>query len=221
LLADDSATLVVRDGSGSMTTRVGSTQATARDVATSLAIYFSQSLSGEFKDKFITFSSKPRLIDMSKCKNLREKIELCMRESEVANTNIERTFDLVLDTAICHKLNQADLPKNILIISDMEFDMASDTNFDENDRRLQTLFEQISAKFSAHGYAMPRLIFWNVCSRTLGVPLRENALGLALVSGFSPATFAMVQSGKLDPLECLKDMLNSPRYDAVSRAIKA
>ena len=45
-------------------------------------------------------------------------------------------------------------------------------------------------------------------------------MGVALVSGFSPAIAQMVFSSKLDPFEVLKDAVNSPRYDAVEAAIK-
>ena len=45
----------VRDGSGSMMKRVGGTNVTALQVATALAIYFSERCQGEFHDQFITF----------------------------------------------------------------------------------------------------------------------------------------------------------------------
>ena len=54
-------TLVIRDGSGSMTWgRCGGNGCTPLDVATALAIYMSERNSGEWKDKFITFSSNKR-----------------------------------------------------------------------------------------------------------------------------------------------------------------
>lgn len=59
----DNSTLVVRDGSGSMDTTVGNTNVTALEVSTALAIYFSEHLTGHFYNKFITFSSRPAMID--------------------------------------------------------------------------------------------------------------------------------------------------------------
>jgi len=64
------------------------------------------------------------------------------------------------------------------------------------------------------------LVFWNICSRSMTVPLRQNDLGVALVSGFSPTTVKMVLSGKLDPLECLLEQLNSDRYAPVQEALR-
>lgn len=122
----DGNTLVVRDGSGSMMCSVDpNSSITALEVATALAIYFSERCSGEFKDNFITFSSRPELIDLSACSSLAEKIRRCYAENDCSNTDIEKTFDLILQTAINTNMKQEDMPKNILIISDMEFDQAT------------------------------------------------------------------------------------------------
>ena len=122
-------TIVVADGSGSMQCNVGgNTRVTALEVANALAIYFAERSSGEFKDKYITFSENPRLVDFSNAKTLREKIEIAMRHNEVANTNIEAVFDLILKTAVNNRMSQDDMPKNILIVSDMEFDSCATTN---------------------------------------------------------------------------------------------
>ena len=66
---------------------------------------------------------------------------------------------------------------------------------------------------------MPRLIFWNVASRTNTIPLKENELGVALISGFSTNLVKMVMSEKNDPYECLLETLNSPRYLPIKTVI--
>lgn len=208
-------TIVVADGSGSMTCNVGgNTGVTALDVANALAIYFAERASGEFKDKYITFSSRPQLVDFSNAKTLRDKIGIALRHNEVANTNIEATFDLILKTAVNNHMSQEDMPKNILIISDMEFDSAGGYYVNE------TLFTTIAKKYAAHGYNLPKLIFWNVNSRTGTIPVKENKLGVALVSGFSVNIVNMVMSNKTDPYECLLETLNTERYQPIENAIK-
>ena len=67
---------------------------------------------------------------------------------------------------------------------------------------------------------MPRLVFWNVNSRTGAIPVKENDLGVALVSGFSTNVVKMVLNNSTDPYECLLEVLNSERYKAVEDAIK-
>ena len=209
-------TLVVADGSGSMTCNVGGkTSVTALDVANALAIYFAERASGEFKDKYITFSHRPQLVDFSNAKSLHDKIGIALRHNEVADTNIEATFDLILQTAVNNHMSQEDMPKNVLIISDMEFNSAVGWN-----RPNATLFDTIAKKYATHGYKLPRLVFWNVNSRTGTIPVKENDLGVALVSGFSVNIVNMVMSNKLDPYECLLDVLNVERYQAIEDAIK-
>lgn len=207
--------MFVRDGSYSMTTRIGNTNITCLDVSTALAIYFSEHCKGEYKDNFITFSSIPKVIDLSNCSSLREKIEKCYAENDCSNTNIYEVFKLILATAVKNEYTQEQLPKNIVIVSDMEFDNATTT------RDYKTLFETIQAEYLLHGYDLPRLVFWNLCSRTGAIPLKTNKNGVCLVSGMSPAIMDMVLSGELDPYKCLVDKLNSDRYKAVEDAIKS
>lgn len=209
-------TIVVADGSGSMTCRIDpNSSVKALDVANALAIYFSERSSGEFKNKYITFSERPQLVDFTNAKTLRNKIQIALRHSECACTNIEATFDLILRTAVNGNMSQEDMPMNILIISDMEFNSA--VGFNKPD---ETLFATISKKYEKHGYKLPRLVFWNVNSRTGTIPVKENELGVALVSGFSVNIVNMVMSDKLDAYECLLDVLNSERYEPIGEAVR-
>lgn len=224
-------TIVVADGSGSMTTTVGGTDVSALEVANALAIYFAERSSGQFKDQYITFSERPQLVDMSHGKNLREKLRIAEAHKEVANTNIEAVFDLILATAINKRMDQSELPSNILIISDMEFDSCATTNAQPPRREYgwgysshvaptTTLFEVIAKRYADAGYQLPRLVFWNVNSRTGTIPVKENDLGVALVSGFSPNVAKMVMSGKLDPYDCLLEAVNAERYQPVDDALR-
>lgn len=213
----DQSTVCVSDGSGSMLTTVGRTCVTALEVALSLAMYFSERAKGEFKDKFITFSEKPQFVDLSKAESFMEKAFVAYGYNEVADTNIEAVFDLILAAAkACGNPNE--VPDNVLILSDMEF---NDCACDDSRRRVEEdspLFDVIAAKYADAGIKMPRLIFWNICGRTIGVPLRTNEKGLAFVSGFSPSACELVLSSELDPLKCLTNVLNGERYAAVGRA---
>lgn len=225
----EGGTIVVADGSGSMNDRIDrNSEVSALDVAHSLAIYFAERMSGQFKDKFITFSETPQFVDLSNGKTLLDKLNIAARHTKVANTNIEAVFDLILKTAIENGMSQTDLPKNILIISDMEFDGCAVGGTPTTDywghvryreRADAKLFKVIAEKFARAGYLMPRLVFWNVNSRTGTIPVKENDLGVALVSGFSPNVAKMVMSGKTDPYECLLETLNSPRYLPIKEAL--
>lgn len=205
-------TLVVRDGSGSMTSKV-SGKITALDVATALAIYCSEHTKGSFRDKFITFSSRPKLVDLSRCSSLHDKIDLAYNEAEISDTNIYKTMRLVLDTAVANNLEQSELPDTILIISDMQFNGGS-FNFNNS------LFDSISNEFNYHGYKLPRICFWNVCGyNAKTIPMQSNEYGLILCSGFSPNNIKMFMSGEIDPLKILLDTINAKRYTPIERAL--
>ena len=141
----------------------------------------------------------------------------------MANTNIEAVFNLILQTAINKNMSQDELPQNILILSDMEFDSCvgcDGGSIWSVNRPTKRLFEVFAERYAEHGYKLPRLVFWNICSRTGTIPVKENDLGVALVSGFSPAIAKMVLSNSTDPLDCLLEQINSERYEAVENAIK-
>ena len=210
-------TIVVADGSGSMTTRVGGTDVSALEVANALAIYFAERSSGQFKDNYITFSRNPQLVDLSKGKNLREKLQIALCHSEVADTNVEAVFDLILTTAITHNMRQDELPENVLIISDMEFNGCAVAS--RGNRLDARLFQVIAKRYADAGYKLPRLVFWNVNSRTGAIPIKENDFGVALVSGFSTNIVKMVMSNQTDPYACLLEALNVERYDPIGEAL--
>ena len=207
-------TLVVADGSGSMTIPV-SGKTTALDVANALAIYTSEHNSGIYKDQYITFSSKPQFVDFSDKETLRGKLEIALKHDECSNTNIEAVFDLILGVAIKNKISKEEMVSNILIISDMEFDSAQRGWRSESNFLTQSLFEAIKEKYNNAGYDLPRLVFWNVNSRTGAIPLTQNELGVALLSGFSQNVLKMAMSSKYDPYEVLIETLDSPRYDPI------
>lgn len=217
-------TIVVADGSGSMSSVVDrNSSVTALEVANALAIYFAERSSGQFKDKYITFSANPQFVDFSHCNSLHDKLQTALTHSEVANTNIEKVFDLILTAAINNHMSQEDLPQNILIISDMEFDSCAtcgNGSYWSINKPTPRLFDVIAQKYANAGYKIPRMVFWNVNSRTGTIPVKENDLGVALVSGFSVNVAKMVMSGKTDPFECLLETLNSERYAPIEAALK-
>ena len=163
---------------------------------------------------------------MSNATCVRDKLEICETYSDCSNTDLKAVFDLILNTAVENKLNQSELPKNILIVSDMEFDSMMGTysrwgSYNQDDSSTKTLLESIAAEYQAYGYTLSRLIFWNVCSRTNTIMLQENEAGVALVSGFNPAVYNMVLSNELDPYKCLLKQINSERYDAIENILCA
>ena len=173
-------------------------------VALSLGIYFAERNTGAFHNHFITFSEKPRLVEI-KGDDILDEVRYCHSFNEVANTDIGKVFDLILNAAVKNRVPQQDMPAKIYIISDMEFDVCV------ADRSV-TNYEHAKQKFAKHGYQLPEVIFWNVQSRNTQQPVTMNEQGVALVSGCSPRIFSMLKSGILSPYAFMLDVLGSERY---------
>ena len=201
----DENALVVADGSGSM--YWGSNPSPA-SVAQSLAIYFAERNRGAFRNHFITFSTIPQLVEI-KGEDIVSKVRYCEQFNEVADTNLEAVFELILAAAVKNKLAQDELPTKLYIISDMEFNRcvrkASLSNF-----------ENAKERFAQFGYKLPQIVFWNVASRTQQIPVRCNEAGVALVSGCSPRIFSMVMSGETDPHNFMLSVINTERYAGIA-----
>ena len=201
----DENALVVIDGSGSMYSRTDPMPAT---VALSLGIYYAERNTGAFRNHFITFSERPQLVEI-KGKTILEKVRYCSQYNEVANTNIQKVFELILQTAVKNKVPQSEMPSTLYIISDMEFDYCT------KGAEL-TNFEYAKKIFAEAGYQLPKVVFWNVQSRNQQQPVTQNEEGVALVSGCSPRIFNMLQSGNLSPLCYMLEILGTERYAKIA-----
>ncbi len=191
-------TLVVRDGSGSMLSTIGcGSSMTMLEVASALSIYTAERLSGTFRDKFITFSSRPELVDMSGCKTLAEKLILLSRYNDCSNTNIEATFDLILDAAVENGLEQDEIPSYLLILSDMEFDDARGA-YREPDSTRTALFTAIRAKWDKAGYQMPTLVFWNLNGFRTVFPEIDEENRIIFLSGYSTSELVLVMADRYE-----------------------
>lgn len=211
---DGSNSIVVADTSGSM---MGMPIA----IAASLAIYFAERNKGIFHDEFITFSRKPRFIQFKEGDTLQHRVKHTVDLDICENTNLQATFDLVLKTAIDNHIPEEEMPVNIIIISDMEFDEAQRNPDWTMSSRPQINFEAIKEKYAKAGYKMPKLIFWNVNSRNDNLPVRQDESGVVLVSGSSASTFNMVVTGDTNPYNFMLSVVDQPRYkDFVDKILK-
>ena len=177
-------------------------------VALSLGLYLAEHNTGAFHNHFIEFSARPQLIEI-KGDTFADRLRYVASFSEVANTNLEAVFDLILRAAVEHHVPQEELPEKLVIISDMEFDACVDHASASN-------FKNAQKKFAAQGYRLPQIIFWNVASRNRQQPVTQNKQGVALVSGATPRIFSMVAGGSLSPYAFMMEVLGQERYAQIA-----
>ena len=79
-----------------------------------------------------------------------------------------------------------------------------------------TIFESAKAKFEANGYRLPQVVFWNVASRNIRQPVKQNERGVALVSGATPRLFSMIAGGVLSPYKFMLEVIENERYGKIA-----
>lgn len=207
--------LCVCDTSGSMLGGYGRSSVAPIDVAIALSLYTAERAKGPFKDHFISFSSHPTLIETTGV-DFCDKVARIYRQNLCENTNIEKTFDLILNVAFTHGLMQEDLPENIIIVSDMQFDTARGYGWRSSNDSTATLMERIEKKWNDMGYKMPKLIFWNVNAASGGgnIPMKDKD-GITFVSGASPSIFTQIMTGKTGQ-DLMREALMSLRYEPIT-----
>lgn len=201
----DENALAVIDTSGSMYCEQEPMPAA---VALSLGLYFAEHNTGAFKNHFIEFSARPQLIKI-KGDTFADRLRYVTSFNEVANTDLEAVFDLILHAAVKNHVSQEELPAKLILISDMEFDACVSHADAAN-------FENAKKKFAAYGYQLPQIVFWNVASRHRQQPVTQNEQGVALISGATPRIFSMVAGGILSPYTFMMDVLGNERYARIA-----
>ena len=204
--------ICVVDVSGSMDSYVAG-NVSAMDVAISLGIYTAERLQGVFKNTFITFTDKPKIVKFKEDQSLASRVSTC--KSDVGySTNLEGVFDAVLRAAVLHKVPEDQMPTKIVMISDMQF------NAQVKGAGLSAV-PMIQKKYEEAGYKMPALVFWNVNAAGYGnKPATVMDRGVAMVSGFSPAILTSVLSGKSDSLDLMLDAVGKERYNYIKATLE-
>lgn len=200
--------LVVSDVSGSMATAQVSGSTTAMDVCVALSLLLTENLPEPFRNQVITFTDEPSW-HVVEGESLAARAE-CLRGAKWGmNTDLQAVFRLILARASNAQAAgvQFEMPKVLLILSDMEFD--------EAERRGRTNHEAFQRKFEAAGLKAPQVVYWNLNGRPGNVPA-GNQPGVALVSGYSPRIAEVVLSGQFDeisPEAIMRAAVEVPRYD--------
>jgi len=209
----DCSMMCVVDTSGSM---VRSDAAAPINVAISLGLYCAERAGGPFKNHYISFSSRPQLIKTEGI-DFVDKVHRIYRTNLCENTNLEAVFDLLLATAKKPGVSAWDIPKTIVVISDMEIDRGSGSYWGSLNHRwtkesASTEMENIRKKWAAAGLKMPKLVYWNVDARNNTI--LDAGPNVTFVSGMSPTIFKQVLTGKTG-YDLMIDTICADRYAVI------
>ena len=213
----EASMMCVIDTSGSMTW--GSGNVKPIDVAISLGLYCAERMRGPFAGNYISFASRPQLID-TRGIDFCDKVNRIYQTNLCDNTNLVAVFDMLLNMIKSNwEIKESDIPKTIVVISDMQIDQGVRFDSsrlygrrDEANKQLMTEMEMVRAKWSRAGYKMPKLVYWNVnASKDTFLDLGP---GVSYCSGCSPTLFKQVITGKTG-YDLMLDVLMKDRYKVI------
>ena len=175
-------------------------------VAISLSLYCAERLNGDFKNKYISFSEEPQLVNVAGG-TFSDKVNYIYKKTiNARNTNLVKVFDLLFDVAKHSK--KEDIPNYIIIISDMEIDDGLKTS----KYNLTTVEDAFERKWKDAGLKCPKVIYWNVEARN--DIILDLSSGVSYVSGCSPMLFKQILSGK-SGYELMLEVIGSSRYNQI------
>ena len=211
-LTEGQGILPMIDVSGSMGVAAGgSGSLSCMDVAISLGVYIADKQQGPFHGAWLSFSSHPTIGFLNDAWPLSQKFS-ATRQGAGYTTDIQGAFNELLRVAQNHNVAPADMPKYIVVLSDMQFDDG------QVDGRSAGVFTMAKSMYEAAGYELPTLVFWNLNARGNNTPVEFNELGVAMVSGFSPSIMQSILGAKqVSPVDIMNETLQKPRYDYTQR----
>lgn len=200
--------MCVIDTSGSMT---GGKNITPIDVAISLGMYCGERIGEPFKNYFISFSSRPQLIEIEGI-DFCDKIRRIYQKNLCENTDLKAVFDMLLNMYKSGSVRIEDMPEQLVVISDMEIDKMS---YWRDNSRMKTDMELLRQEWENNGLKFPKLYYWNVDARQNNILDDSENPNVTFISGCSPIIFQSVIEGKSGLQIMLDKLLYSGRYDNV------
>jgi hypothetical protein len=204
----DARILPMVDVSGSMGSFRYNTSGVVQPIeaAVALGLYTSSKNTGAFKDLFLTFTSSPQFVTVTG--SLSQRIQKMSTAAWEMGTNLHAAFDKILSVAQSSRVKPEDMPEVLLILSDMQFNSCA--RYDDS------AMQMIAHKYEQAGYAVPKIVFWNLNSGYGNTPVTFDSRGVCHVSGFSPAIMKSVLANDLEdytPYNVMVKTLSNPRYN--------
>lgn len=197
--------LVMADVSGSMTWNGGRPM----DTSVGLATYFAQRNKGVYHNLYMSFSESPEFITLREGCTLAEAVRTLTTTGVGYNTDLEKAFVRILKHALSNEVPDAEMPKALVVISDMEIDRYMLT-------RGVDFVDEMKKRFADCGYSFPKLVLWNVEARN-DTFLTKSA-DVIVVSGQSVSTFKELCrniDGK-SAWDLMVETLSNPMYDCIT-----
>lgn len=200
--------LVALDTSGSMNTDVdGLNGTTCGDIATSLALFFSELNTGAFHNKVIMFDNKSYPFDL-KGDSFCDKV-LQLPSVPCGGTNFQSVIDEIVKIRIQHpEIPLEEYPTTILAVSDMQFNPSgrhsSRGRFDMTNH--EAAVDNLRQAFPDEYVSNIKFIWWNCASREQTFEGNSKDENMMFFSGFDGSALGILLGNGPDAKQPLKKL---------------
>ncbi len=229
----------------------GSMQSSGRNgdtpywVSMALGLLGSEVCAEGFRNRLMTFDSEPRWIEFPEDSDIVDRVNCIGGDAgQGLSTDFQAAMDLVLATLKEKRIRPGQEPENLIVLTDMAWDQACGSQqaslYTGNRYRhavktdeWQTHVTLIREAFkragedmwgAGCGFQMPRIVIWNLAAGGKDLHARADTPGVALLSGWSPALFKVIQEAgprTLTPYEILRHELDDSQYDRIREFVRA
>jgi hypothetical protein len=193
-------------------------------------------------NKILTFDSIPQWHTFNPAHNLYEKVASIGHIGNGLSTDFQKAMDLVLSDIKERRVRPEDVPKDLIVFTDMGWDQACSSSeqsrYTGNSYRhnvkteqWQTHIQMIRENFRRAGEDMwgvpfipPRIVIWNLRAEYSDFHARADEEGVVMLSGWSPALFKVLQEKGIEvltPYAALRLQLDDPMYQPVRDLVRA
>jgi hypothetical protein len=192
-------------------------------------------------NKILTFDSEPKWHTFNPAHNLYEKVASIGNIGHGLSTDFQKAMDLVLADIKERRVKPEDVPKDLIVFTDMGWDHACSSseqspwtgNSYRNNvktEQWQTHIQMIRENFKRAGEDMwgvpfvpPRIVIWNLRAAYDDFHARADEEGVVMLSGWSPALFKVLQEKGVEvltPYAALRLQLDDPMYQPVRDLVR-
>jgi len=187
----------------------GSMHGTPMEVAIALGILISEVAHPAVRDRFITFESEPRWIQLKSEMSLMEKVQKTQAAPWGGSTDLSKALHLLLKACVEGEVPPEEIGDlQLVVLSDMQFNQHNGGYYGQPVTPWDTQYQELVKAFAAAGkkskygvaFPVPRVIFWNLRGNTRDYPAEADTPGVDMVSGFSPNLLKLFLAGDLEEL---------------------
>jgi hypothetical protein len=125
------------------------------DIACAMGLIISSVVEGPFHNNVITFNTIPQFVEINDG-DIGDRFSQIARIPWGGSTNLQATFEMILNKGKLANLKNEDMPKRIIIVSDMQFNAIESTySYDTSAYNMpKTNFQYIDELYNQSNYFM-------------------------------------------------------------------